>query len=120
MLKPIPSRILRSTATVEVCTGIDMYQNQTTQTYTVDKVHLQPTHAIVKTKANTEMQLRSVLFVDGRNSSPKLDWNALFTAAHNIGGDMKVTIRNITYTVLSVDELRDDDDNFHHWEVGLA
>lgn len=120
MLKPIPSRILRSTATVKVCTGTDMYQNQTYQTYTVSKVHLQPTHSVIKTKANTEQQLRSVLFVDGRNSTPKLDWDALFESAHNIGGDMRVTVRNQTYTVLSVDALRDDDDNFHHWEVGLA
>ena len=35
MLKPIPSRILKSTATVSVCSGVDRYQNQTYTEYTV-------------------------------------------------------------------------------------
>ena len=48
MLRPIPGRILRSTATVEACTGIDVYQNQTYTTYTVKHVHLQPEQKIVK------------------------------------------------------------------------
>ena len=29
MLRPIPARIMRSTAMVKVCTGVDLYQNQT-------------------------------------------------------------------------------------------
>ena len=119
MLKPIPARILRSTATVEACTGLDRYQNQTYDTYTVKHVHIQPTNEIRKTADNTECTLRSILFVDGRHSTPALDWNALFTAAHAIGGDLRVTVRGIVYTVFSVDELRDDTDCFHHWEIGL-
>ena len=44
---------------------------------------------------------------------------ALFKAAHAIGGDVKVTCRGEEYTVFTVDELRDDTDCFHHYEIGL-
>ena len=120
MLKPIPAKILKSTATVKVCSGVDVYQNQTYDEYTVQRVHLQPTNEIRKTQNNTEIVLRSILFVDARISTPFLDWFALLQAAHNVAGDMKVVVRGEEYTVLSVDELRDDTDGLHHYEVGLV
>ena len=120
MLRPIPARILRSTATVKVCKGTDMYQNQFFDTYTVNRVHLQPTDRIVKTATNTDQQLTSVLFVDARISNPAINWRGLFESAHNKGGDMTVTVRGVTYTVASVDGLRDDTDRLHHWEIGLC
>ena len=118
MLKPIPAKILRSTATVTACTGVDRYQNQTVETYTVNHVHLQPTNEIRKTVSNTNVTLRSILFADRKHSTP-LDWWGLFETATAIGGDVKVTVRGVEYTVFSVDELRDDTDCFHHWEIGL-
>lgn len=120
MLKPIPAKILKSTATVDVCSGVDMYQNQTYTTYTVKRVHLQPTNEMRKTQTDTEVLLRSILFVDARISTPQLDWCALLNTAHENSGDMRVTVRGVEYTVLSVDELRDDTDGLHHWEVGLV
>lgn len=120
MLKPIPAKIMRSTATVEACTGVDRYQNQTYTTYTVKNVHLQPTNEVKKTPDNTDMVLRSILFVDKRHSKPDLDWTALFMAAHDIGGDVRVVVRNVEYTVVLVDALRDDTDQFHHWEISLV
>lgn len=120
MLKPIPGKILQSSASVAVCTGVDRYQHQTVTTYTVNRVHLQPTNEVRKTKDNTELTLRSILFVDARISKPYLDWTALFQSAANVKGDVKITVRGVTYTVISVDELRDDEDHVHHWEIGLA
>ena len=119
MLRPIPAKIMRSEATVKACTGVDRYQNQTFTEYTVKKVHIQPTNEIRKTADNTDCTLRSILFVDRKHSTPALDWWSLFSTAHAMGGDVKVIIRGEEYTVFSVDELRDDTDNFHHWEVGL-
>ena len=119
MLRPIPAKILRSTATVKVCTSLDRYQNQAYTTYTVQHVHLQPTNEIRKTVDNTDCTLRSILFVDRRHSSPQIDWWGLFNAAHSIGGDMRVIVRGEEYTVFSVDALRDDTDQLHHWEIGL-
>lgn len=119
MLKPIPAKILRSTATVSVCNSTDLYQNQVYTTYTVKRVHLQPTERIVKSPTNTDLQLSAILFVDCRISSPALDWRALLDAAHDKGGDMRVTVRGVTYTVQTADGLRDDTDRLHHWEIGL-
>ena len=120
MLPPIPDRILRSTATVKVCKSVDMYQNQTYDEYTVTKVHLQPEERIVKGVDNTERQLTGILYVDLRHSAPALDWRALLEQAHNLGGDMRVVIRGIEYTVLTADGLRDDTDTLHHWEIGVS
>lgn len=120
MLKPIPSKILKSTATVKVCSGVDRYQNQTYTEYTVKKVHLQPTNEIRKTQDNTEIVLRSILFVDAHTSTPFLDWCALLQTAHANLGDMRVIVRGEEYTVIGVDALRDDTDGLHHWEVSLV
>ena len=120
MLKPIPAKILRSTAKVEACTGVDRYQNPAYSTYTVRNVHLQPTNEVRKTTDNTECILRSILFVDAHHSRPVLDWDALFKTAQEVGGDVKVTVRGTVYTIASIDALRDDTDLFHHYEIGLV
>ena len=119
MLPPIPAKILRSDATVSVCSGVDMYQNQVYTTYAVQHVHLQPTTRIIKTTSNTDAQLTGVLFVDARRSTPALDWRGLLRQAHDAGGDMRVTVRDVEYTVMTVDELRDSSDRLHHWEIGV-
>lgn len=119
MLRPIPARIMRSTATVKACTAVDSYQNQTYAEYTVKHVHIQPSNEIMKTPDNTDCVLRAILFVDRRHSTPSLDWWSLFNTAHEIGGDMKVIIRGVEYTVFTVEELRDDSDLFHHYEIAL-
>lgn len=110
---------MRSEATVKACTGLDRYQNQTFTEYTVKRVHLQPTNEIRKAANNTDCTLRSILFVDKMHSTPTLDWWGLFNTAHRMGGDLKVVVRGEEYTVFTVDELRDDTDEFHHYEIGL-
>jgi hypothetical protein len=120
MLRPIPQKILRSTAVVKVCTSTDMYQHQTYDSYTVNRVHLQPTERIVKTKDNTDQQLTGILFVDVRHSSPALNWRELLQTAHDNGGDMRVVVRGVEYTVMYADGLRDDTDRLHHWEIGVV
>lgn len=104
---------------MQVCTGTDLYRNQTYATYTVSRVHLQPTTEIRKTPTNTDQQLRSILFVDARRSTPALDWGGLLRTAHGHGGDLRVTVRGVEYTALMVDALRDDSDRLHHWEIAL-
>ena len=120
MLPSIPAKILKSTATVKYCSGVDFYQNQTYTEKTVKRVHIQPTNEIRKAQDNTDIVLRSILFVDAKVSAPFLDWCALFKTAHELKGDMRVVVRNVEYTVVGIDELRDDTDNLHHWEVSLA
>jgi hypothetical protein len=33
---------------------------------------------------------------------------------------MRVVVRGVEYTVVTVDGLRDDDDRLHHWEIGVV
>ena len=127
MLSPIPRRILRDTATFSVPAGFDRYQKpQNAATYTVANVHLQADNSTHKTPQNTEVTLRGVLFIDARYSTPALDYAALQEAAQAAGGVMTVTVvnkrgsRSGPYDVVVVDGLPDDEDNLHHWEIGVV
>jgi hypothetical protein len=126
MLSPIPKRILRDTLTLSVPSGFDVYQKPTAPTvYTVRNVHVQSDNVTRKTADNTEVQLRGVLFIDARHSTPALDYDALQEQTHALGGVMTCTITNRhgadsgPYTVLVIDGLPDDEGNLHHWELGL-
>lgn len=127
MLTPIPRRILRDTATFSVPSGFDRYQKPLAPTeYTVQAVHIQADNSTHKSTQNTEVTLRGILFIDSRYSTPALDYEALQEAAQAAGGVMTVTVTNRRgqstgpYTVLVVDALPDDEDNLHHWELGLV
>lgn len=127
MLSPIPRRILRDTLTLSVPAGFDRYQTPLAPTeYIVTAVHLQADNSTHKTADNTEVTLRGVLFVDTRYSKPTLNYWALQESAQAAGGVMTCTVtdkRGSTtgpYTILVVDGLPDDEDNLHHWELGLV
>lgn len=126
MLSPIPRRILRDTATFSVPTGIDRYQKPQTVNYTVQNVHIQSDNSTKRNAQNTEVTLRGVLFVDSRYSTPTLNFLALQTQAQQAGGVITCTVTDRRggttgpYTVEIVDGLPDDEDNLHHWELGLV
>jgi hypothetical protein len=126
MLSPIPARILKDTASFFVPESFDRYQNPTGETYTVERVHLQPENHTRKTTDNTEVTLTAVMFVYARRSAPALDFWALQTSAQEAGGQMTVTVASRSgavtgpYTVAMVDRLPDDEGNLHHWELGLV
>lgn len=126
MLSPIPRKILRDTVTFSVPAGFDRYQKPLEQvTYTVTDVHLQADNSTIKRSDNTEVQLRGVLFIDARRSKPSIDLEELQAAVQAAGGMITCTVTNKRgkesgpYTVLTVDGLPDDEDNLHHWELGL-
>ena len=120
MLPPIPRQMLKSTILVEACTAVDRDRRQVWNAYTVKRVHLQPEHSVRKSKDNTDVVLKAMLFVDARLSTPSLDWEALFLTAQRAGGDVTVAVRGQRYTVASVEGIPDDEDNLHHWEIGLV
>lgn len=126
MLAPIPRRILTDSVEFYVPTGTDQYGKPITTTYSVSKCHLQNTNETRKAADNTEVVLRSVLFVDARLSDPVYDYVAFQESAHAAGSVMtcKVTDRrgNVTgpYTILVVDAVPDDAGNLHHTELGLV
>jgi len=120
MFPPIPRQLLTQTATVQACTGTDKWKAQTTASYTVQNVHLQDSNAVRKSAENTEVVLRAILYVDAKRSAPAINWRQLLRTAKAAGGDVKVTIDGVTYTVETVDALPDDRGRLHHYEVGMT
>ena len=120
MVPPIPRQLLMQTATVLACTGTDKWKEQTTAANTVQNVHVQDSNAVRKSAENTEVVLRAILYVDARRSIPVLDWHVLLRTAQAVGGDVKVTVDGVTYTVETVDALPDDRGRLHHYEVGMT
>ena len=126
MLTTIPRKILRYAAVFSAPISFDRYQEADSEALTVHHVHLQSVNATHRTALNTEVTLRGILFVDARASTPALDFWELQTAAQAAGGQLTVTVTTRAgrelgpYTVESVDGLPDDEDNLHHWELGLV
>ena len=127
MLRPIPQSLLGDIAVIKVCTGIDEWQNAGWQTYTVKNVHLQNTNEVKKTKDNTEVVLRSILFVDGRLSKPTLDYDSLTWQSQKNGKPLRCEVYNAQgekygeYEVITVDPVPDvPATRIHHIELGLV
>lgn len=127
MLTPIPRRILRDTLTLSVPSGFDRYQKPLAPTeYVVHNVHIQADNRTRKGANNTEVTLTGVIFVDARYSTPALDYEALQEATQAAGGVMTCTVTNRhggtsgPFTVAVVDALPDDEDNTHHYEIGVV
>lgn len=126
-LAPIPSRMLHDTATFYVVTGMDRYQEKTYAEYTVKHVHLQSSSDVVKGPDNTEVQLKGLLFVDCKRSTPQLDLYALQQASLAAGDTMRVDVQDASgvlvgnYAVLIVDGAPDvPATRTHHWELSLV
>lgn len=127
MLAPIPSRMLHDTAIFKVCTGMDRYQNKTYEEYTVNNVHLQSSNDVYKRPNDTEVQLKGLLFVDARKSTPILDLYALQEASLLNGDTMRCIVMDASgatvgdYAVLVVDGCPDvPATRTHHWELSLT
>jgi len=126
MLSPIPSRMLHDTAIFKVVTGMDRYQNKTYQEYTVNNVHLQSSNDVYKRANDTEVQLKGILFVDARRSTPILDLYDLQEESLLNGDAMRCIVKDASgaevgdYAVLVVDDLPDvPATRRHHWELSL-
>lgn len=127
MLRPIPNDVLKYVAEISVCSGTDKWQNPTWTDYTINRVHLQATNEVRRTRDNAEVVLRSVLWIDGRRSQPVMDWYALQKQSEDNGRELQVVVSNVkgdiigTYTVKTVDALPDyPSDRIHHWELGMV
>ncbi len=127
MLRPIPRSLLGDIAVIRVCTGMDVWQNPTWQEYTVKNVHLQNTNEVRKSRENTEVVLRSVLFIDGVRSRPSLDYDTLAEESQAAGKPMRCTVYNAAgqkygeYEVVTTDPGPDvPARRVHHTELGLV
>lgn len=126
-LAPIPSRMLHDTVVLKVCTGMDRYQQKTYDEYTINNVHLQNDSDTLKKDSDTEVQLKGVLFIDARRSTPAVDPYALQAASLEAGDTMRAVVSDANgtevgdFAVLVVDGLPDvPATRTHHWELGLV
>lgn len=126
MLRPIPSVMLKDTAIFHVPTSLNKYQEPVYEDFTIQNVHIQPTNATKKNISNEEVVLRAVLFIDGRKSTPIIDYLGWQTTAQAIGANITVDVigctgTQATYTVETVDALPDvPATRIHHTEIGLV
>jgi len=118
--------MLHDTAIFKVCTGMDRYQNKTYDEYTVNNVHLQSSNDVYKRANDTEVQLKGLLFVDARKSTPIMDLYALQEESLLNGDTMRCIVKDASgsitgdYAVLVVDDFPDVPANRrHHWELSL-
>ena len=127
MLRPIPQSLLGDMMVLKVCVGVDAWQNPSWKEYTVQNVHIQNTNEVKKTKENTEVVLRSILFIDGRRSTPSLDYDSLAEQSQKKGKPLRCVVFNANgqkygeYEVLTVDPVPDvPATRIHHIELGLV
>ena len=113
--------------TLSVPKSFNRYQlAQAPDTYTVKNVHIQMDNTTVKRSDNTEVTLKGIIFVDARLSTPHLDYQTLQEQVQAVGGVMTCTVTDKRgkssgqFTILVVDGLPDDEDNLHHWELGVV
>ena len=120
MLRPIPSKIMTHSATLRQCTGVDEWETPSWSEMQLERICIQPMHATVLTKDNTETSLTSVAFVDARISTPEgFDFQAAQDASEEAGRPLTLVYNGRIYTVLTIDALCDDRGQYHHAELGL-
>lgn len=121
MLKPIPAKMLHHSVVFRIVAGTDVWQNPQVQEVTASKVCMQPSSETRRTAQNTEVVLRSMLFVDARLSRPiGIDPAALKVQSEQNGAPLTCTFNGQSYTVHTVETLYDDEGRLHHYEVGLV
>lgn len=125
-LAPIPGSMLHDTAVFYVVDYMDRYQKKVYREITVKNVHLQSSNNVLKRANDTEVQLRGILFVDDRRSTPRIDLYALQKESLEKGDTMRVMVKDASgnevgeYAVIEVDDLPDvPATRRHHWELSL-
>ncbi|MBS5001100.1 hypothetical protein [Holdemania filiformis] len=80
-----------------------------------------------KSKDNTEIVLRSILFIDNTRSTPVLDYDSLADQSLTAGRPMRAIVQNASgqivgeFEVLTVDPVPDiPATRVHHIELGLV
>ena len=115
-MKPIPLKILNQDCTHKRVTKDD-WQAETTVSYTLENVYIEPSNSLVKTKENTEVVASSMLFYDMVNSKCKLvDVEAVIIFNY----DDIITFNSIDYRIIKIDPIYQADlTTIHHYELYL-
>lgn len=126
MLAPIPSVLLTSKAVFHLPVSMDDYQKPVYEDIEVSHVHIQNGNQLKPSAQNEQYTLKAILFVDGRRSTPNLDYMSLMAASEAVGAAMTVRVIEpsgveANYTIEYVDALPDvPATRTHHYEIGLV
>ena len=125
-LAPIPSRMLHDKVIFKVLEYMDRYQKKIYKEYPVNNVHLQSTSDVLKRANDTEVQLKGILFIDGRKSTPQLNLYELQRQSLERGDTMRAIVFDCAgnmvddFAVIQVDGEPDvPATRLHHWEISL-
>jgi hypothetical protein len=118
LVRKPPKHIYGMTVTFHVATGIDRWSAVTWTDYPISGVNVQPSHDTARTKDNTEVSLKAIVFVDSAYSNPFLSLLALQNQSEANGHQMKVTWAGSDMTVASVEPIYDEFCRLDHFEVG--
>ena len=120
-MQPIPRCILAHNAVLRSCAGVDAWQAPEWQETPLSNVCMQPTNETRRTRDNTEVVLRSLLFVDAERSEPvEFDFDVQQAASESNGQPLTLIFEDREYTVLTIEKLYDEYGRLHHWELGLV
>jgi hypothetical protein len=125
-IKRFPRRIFRDSITLLVPSSFDSYQQPTNTNKMINNVHVQADNRTHKTGDNTEVQLKGRVWVYPPYSTPMYDLEALQAQTQALGGVLTCKITDKAgrtsgpYTILEVNAYPDDEDNLHHYELGLV
>ena len=120
-MQPIPRSVLKHDVVLHVCTGVDRYQNPSTNDVSVTQCFVQPSNETRKTTTNTEVLLRGLMFADVRGTLPYgYDFNAAKNTSEANGHALTLTFNGQEFTVATVETLYDDNGQLHHYELGLV
>ena len=123
---PLPACLLRDTARIDACAGVDLYGDERIETYVLSRVLLQAGRGdrrmgrdVARGTRATDLSASAVLFVDGRRSRPYVDLTEVFYRSHQLGGGMRVIVGDMKYSAVSCEAFGDGRGGVHHWEIGL-
>lgn len=117
-MKP-PKHIYNASITVNVCTGVDRWQEATVESTVVNGVNFQNDHDTRLNSDSTVVTLNALVFIDSDYSKPALDyWNLQKTSEAN-GKPLTVTYSGDEYEVLNVDRIENPFGKLDHWELSL-
>jgi hypothetical protein len=118
--------MLHDKVVIKVLNYMDRYQNKIYTEYPVNNVHLQSTSDVLKRANDTEVQLKGILFIDDRKSTPRLDFYELQRQSLEKGDTMRAVVYDASgkmvddFAVVQVDGEPDvPATRLHHWELSL-
>ena len=100
-----------------VCGSLDRWQSVNWVDYPIYGVNVQPTHDTTRTKDNTEVSMKAIIFIDSAYSNPFESLLTLQNESEGNGHQMTVTFGAETLTVAKVEPIYDEFCRLDHYEV---